>query len=152
MDCNSQCLDSSTNDIANELTIEQLKLSLDELLSTEETLPNKKQFDLRILLCFMCGGENNEVEMFFSQLSSRFSVLVTNQSGDLAFIVNTFLGRSNRKVKFQSIESFSLIFLFAKIEFIPVSFHSLFSVQLSDFDGFILFYDRERKAAMNTMT
>jgi hypothetical protein len=39
-----------------------------------------------------------------------------------------------------------------KIEFIPVSFHSLFAVKLIEFDGFILFYDRDRKAAANTMT
>lgn len=43
------------------------------------------------------------------------------------------------------------MFLF-KIEFVPVSFHSLFAVNLTDYDGFILFYDRDRKAALNTMT
>jgi len=80
----------------------------------------------------MCGGEKNDVEIFFSQLSSYFSVMVTNES---TFIINTFLNRSNRKV-----------------ELIPVSFHSLFAVKLNDFDGFILFYDRNRKAAVNTMT
>jgi len=80
---------------------EQLRLSFEQILSNQEIIPNKKQFDLRILLCFMCGGENNDIEIFFSQLSSRFSVLVTNQYGDSSFIINTFLGRSNRKVKFK---------------------------------------------------
>ncbi len=89
------------DNIGNELPIEQLRLSIEQLLSMEEILPNKKQFDLRILLCFMCGGENNDIENFFSQLSSRFSLMVTNQSGDSSFIINTFLGRSNRKVKFE---------------------------------------------------
>ncbi len=46
----------------------------------------------------------------------------------------------------------SLNFFSSKIELIPVSFHSLFSVQLTNFDGFVLFYDRDRKAAVNTMT
>jgi hypothetical protein len=44
----------------------------------------------------MCGGDKNDIEIFFSQLSSRFSLMVTNQS---SFIINTFLNRSNRKVK-----------------------------------------------------
>lgn len=80
----------------------------------------------------MCGGEKNDVEIFFSQLSSRFSLMVTNQS---SFTVNVLIDRSNRKV-----------------ELIPVSFHSLFAVKFTDFDGFILFYDRDRKAAVNTIT
>lgn len=58
--------------------------------------------------------------------------MVTDQS---SFLINAFIDRSNRK-----------------IELIPVSFHSLFAVKLTDFDGFILFYDRDRKAAVNTMT
>ncbi|CAF2393123.1 unnamed protein product [Rotaria sp. Silwood2] len=125
----------STNNIPNEITIEQLRSSLEQLLSNEKIVSNKNQFDLRILICFMCGGENNDVEKFFSQLSSRFSLMVTNQYGELSFIINAFLGRSNRK-----------------IQFIPVSFHSLFTIKLIDFDGFILFYDQDRKAAMNTIT
>ncbi len=80
--------------IPNELTIEQFRLSFEQL--EEILLPNKNQFDLRILLCFMCGGENNDIENFFSQLSARFSLMITNSS----FIINTFIGRSNRKVKF----------------------------------------------------
>jgi hypothetical protein len=44
----------------------------------------------------MCGGEKNDVEIFFSQLFSYFSVMVTNES---TFIINNFLNRSNRKVK-----------------------------------------------------
>ncbi len=83
------------DNIPNELTIEQFRLSFEQL--EEILLPNKNQFDLRILLCFMCGGgENNDIENFFSQLSARFSLMITNSS----FIINTFIGRSNRKVKF----------------------------------------------------
>ncbi|CAF0785219.1 unnamed protein product [Rotaria sordida] len=132
---NSQIPNDSNNNIPHEITIEQLRSSLEQLLSNEKNVPNKNQFDLRILLCFMCGGENNDVENFFSQLSSRFSLMVTNQHGELSFIINAFLGRSNRK-----------------IQFIPVSFHSVFTIKLIDFDGFILFYDQDRKAAVNTMT
>ncbi len=44
----------------------------------------------------MCGSDKNDVETFFSQLFSRFSVMATNQS---SFIINILLGRSNRKVK-----------------------------------------------------
>jgi hypothetical protein len=95
---NSQFPDNSNNNIPNEITIEQLRLSLEEILSMEEIIPNKNQFDLRILLCFMCGGDNNDIEIFFSQLSSRFSLLITNQSGDSSFVINAFLGRTNRKV------------------------------------------------------
>jgi hypothetical protein len=87
---NSQFTENSNQNIPNE----QIRLSIEQLLSDEEIIPKKNQFDLRILLCFMCGGENNDIEMFFSQLSSRFSLMVINQS----FIINTFLGRSNRKV------------------------------------------------------
>ncbi|CAF3809984.1 unnamed protein product [Adineta steineri] len=126
---------SATSDHSNEIPIEQLRLSLEQLSNSKETFSNKKRSDLRILLCFMCGGNNNDIEIFFSQLASRFSLVTTNQYGDLSFIINAFLGRSNRKV-----------------EFIPISFHSLFSVKLIDFDGFILFYDRDRKAAVSTMT
>ena len=99
----------------------------------------------------MCGGENNDIETFFSQLSARFSLMVTAQNGDSSFIINAFLGRTNRKVIWIFF-FLRIIFSFSKIEFIPVSFHSLFSIKLIDFDGFILFYDRDRKAAVNTMT
>jgi hypothetical protein len=77
---------------------EQLRSSIEQILSNEEIIPYKKQFHLRILLCFMCGGETNDIEIFFSQLASRFSLSVTNQYGDSSFIINTFIGRSNRKV------------------------------------------------------
>jgi hypothetical protein len=79
------------------IPIDQLKSSLEHLLSNGEIIPNKtqKSIHLRILLCFMCGGDKNDVEIFFSQLSSRFSMIVNNQS---SFIINTFLNRSNRKV------------------------------------------------------
>ncbi|CAF4603583.1 unnamed protein product [Rotaria sp. Silwood1] len=130
-----QLLNDSTQNIPNEITIEQLRSSLEQLLSNEKIVSTKNQFDLRIVICFMCGGENNDVEKFFSQLSSRFSLMVTNQYGELSFVVNAFIGRSNRK-----------------IQFIPVSFHLIFTIKLIDFDGFILFYDQDRKAAMNTMT
>ncbi|CAF0768934.1 unnamed protein product [Rotaria sordida] len=109
-----------------------IKSSFKHLLSYGESLNKIQQpIYLRILLCFMCGGETNDVEIFSSQLSSRFSFMINNQS---SFIINTFLDQSNRK-----------------IELIPVSFHSLFAIKLTDFDGFILFYDRDRKAAFNTM-
>ncbi len=116
------------------IPIDQLKSSVEHLISNENFIPIKTQRSahLRILLCFMCGGDKNDVEIFFSQLSSRFSLMLTNQS---SFLINTFIGRSNRK-----------------IELIPISFHSLFAVKLTDFDGFILFYDQDRKAAANTMT
>ncbi|CAF4685013.1 unnamed protein product, partial [Rotaria sp. Silwood2] len=109
-----------------------IKSSLEHLLSYEESLNKlQKPIYLRILLCFMCGGETNDVQILCSQLFSRFSFMINNQS---SFVINTFLDQSNRK-----------------IEFIPVSFHSLFAIKLTDFDGFILFYDRDRKAAFNTM-
>ncbi|CAF1070974.1 unnamed protein product [Adineta steineri] len=112
---------------------DELRSTIEHFLSNDESLNNKieKSNHIRILLCFMCGSDKNDVEVFFSQLSSRFSLTITNQS---SFMINTFFGRSNRK-----------------IELIPVSFHSLFAVKLIDFDGFILFYDRDRKAAFNTM-
>ncbi|CAF3534665.1 unnamed protein product, partial [Rotaria socialis] len=119
------------NSISN-IPIDIIKTSLEHLLSNEESQNNlQKPVHLRILLCFMCGSETNDVKNFFSQLSSRCSLMINNQS---SFMINTFLGRSNRK-----------------IEFIPVSFHSLFAMKLIDFDGFILFYDRDRKGALNTM-
>jgi hypothetical protein len=79
------------------IPIDQLRSSFEYLLSNGEIIPNKiqKSIHLRILLCFMCGGEKNDVEIFFSQLSSRFSMIVNNQS---SFIINTFLNQSNRKV------------------------------------------------------
>ncbi len=95
MNLNSQYSDNIPN--------EQLRLSFEQILSNQEIIPNKKQFDLRILLCFMCGGENNDIEIFFSQLSSRFSLLVTNEYGDSSFIINAFIGRSNRKVNLEKI-------------------------------------------------
>ncbi|CAF4568808.1 unnamed protein product [Rotaria socialis] len=130
-----EILFSSNRHIPNDTAIEQLRLSVEQLLSNDENFSNKNPFDLRILLCFMCGGENDDVERFFSQLSARFSLMVTNQYGDFSFIINAFLGRSNRK-----------------IQFIPVSYHLLLTVKLIDFDGFILLHDHDRKAAVNTMT
>lgn len=43
----------------------------------------------------MCGGETNDVEIFFSQLSSRFSLVVNNQP---SFLMKAYIGRSHRKV------------------------------------------------------
>ncbi|UJR10556.1 hypothetical protein I4U23_014756 [Adineta vaga] len=117
---------------ANTVSSESLRSSIEQFLSNDEsTTKTSESKHLRILLCFMCGSDKNDVETFFSQLSSRFSLTITNQS---TFMINTFLGRSNRK-----------------IELVPVSFHSLFAMALTEFDGFILFYDRDRKAALNTM-
>lgn len=85
--------------IPDRLTIEQLKPSVDELVSSmEENLPNAIQSDLRILLCFMCGGESNEIEQFFAQLSSRFTLIANQYAGNSSFIIKTFLQRSTRKV------------------------------------------------------
>lgn len=79
--------------------MEQLKISLEELLSSiDEILPDSISSDLRILLCFMCGGEMNEIEQFFSQLSSRFTLIVNHYSGNSSFIIKTFLHQSTRKV------------------------------------------------------
>ncbi len=77
---------------------DQLKSSIEALSSNGECIPNKtqKSIHLRLLLCFMCGGEKNDVEIFFSQLSSRFSLMITDQS---SFLINAFIDRSNRKVK-----------------------------------------------------
>lgn len=121
------------NSISN-IPLDQLRTLLEPLSTHEDFIRMKmtKSAHLRILLCFMCGGEKNDVEIFFSQLSSRFSLVVTNQS---SITIHAVLDRSNRK-----------------IEFIPVSFHSLFAMKFTEFDGFILFYDRARKAAVNTMT
>lgn len=130
---------------------DQLKISVEELLSSvDEILPDPIESDLRILLCFMCGGEMNEIEQFFSQLSSRFTLIGNTYSGNSSFIIKTFLHRTTRKVISQIFPR--LHFLSLQIEFIPVSFHSLFSLNLMDYDGFLLFYDRDRKAALNTMT
>lgn len=136
------------NAISN-LSVDQLRALLEPLSAQEDLVRTKiiKSAHVRILLCFMCGGEKNDVEIFFAQLSSRFSLIVTNQS---SLTIHTFIDRSNRKVKeFFSIDRFAMFF---QIEFIPVSFHSLFTVKLTDFDGFILFYDQDRKAAMNTIS
>ena len=85
-----------SNSISN-IPNDQLRSSLEEFLSNSE-FPNKapKSINLRILLCFMCGGDKNDIESFFSQLSSRFSLIITHQS---SFMINTFLDQSNRKVK-----------------------------------------------------
>lgn len=88
---------SFDNYIPNNMN-EQLRLSIEQLLSNEKNFSEKGVFDLRILVCFMCGGEIDDVERFFSQLSSRFSLMATNQYGDFSFIINAFLGRSNRRV------------------------------------------------------
>ncbi|CAF0947926.1 unnamed protein product [Adineta ricciae] len=117
---------------AKSISSEQLRSAVEQFLSTDGyTSQTAESKHLRILLCFMCGSEKNDVETFFSQLSSRFSLMISNQS---TFLFHTLLGRSNRK-----------------IELVPVSFHSLFAMTLTEFDGFILFYDRDRKAALNTM-
>ena len=103
----------------------------------------------------MCGGESNHVESFFAQLASRFPLTLINQHEETSFIVNAYVGRTNRKV---CPPSARLSFTHAahvapfQIEFIPVSFHSYFAMNLDEFDGFILFHDRDRKAAINTMT
>jgi hypothetical protein len=85
-----------SNSISN-IPNDQLRSSLEKFLSNGE-FPTKiqKTINLRILLCFMCGGDKNDIESFFSQLSSRFSLIITNQS---SFMINTFLDRSNRKVR-----------------------------------------------------
>ncbi|CAF1123406.1 unnamed protein product [Adineta ricciae] len=132
---NSQTSDRSDSNIPDSYSIKQLRLSLEQVFSNEEKFSKKSSTDLRILLCFMCGGETNDIEIFFSQLATRFSLVTTNQHGDTSFIITTSLDHDNRK-----------------IEFIPISFHALFAMKLTDFDGFILFYDRDRKAAVNTMT
>lgn len=84
--------------IISDLSLDQLRTLLEPLSAHEDFIRMKmvKSAHVRILLCFMCGGEKNDVEIFFAQLSSRFSVIVTNQS---SFIVNTFIDRSNRKVR-----------------------------------------------------
>jgi hypothetical protein len=78
------------------IPIDQLRSSFESILSNENLKNPKSVHHLRILLCFMCGGDKNDVEIFFSQLSSRFSVTLTNQS---SFLINLFIGRLNRKVK-----------------------------------------------------
>lgn len=120
--------------------------------TTEENSSRIRSFDLRILLVFMCGGETNDVETFFSHLSSNFPLKITNERGETSFIVQTLLNRSNRQVKSFEKSLFFFESFFVQIELIPVSFHSLFSLKFNEFDGFILFYDRDRKAALNTMT
>ena len=90
---------NAKSNIPELISMEQLKISLEELLSSiDEILPDSIPSDLRILLCFMCGGEMNEIEQFFSQLSSRFTLIVNNYSGNSSFIIKTFLRRSTRKV------------------------------------------------------
>lgn len=74
----------------------------------EENLANAIQSDLRILLCFMCGGESNEIEQFFAQLSSRFTLIGNQYSGYSSFIIKTFLQRSTRKVNFFQIHQLNL--------------------------------------------
>ena len=81
-----------------DMTTDQLRSTVEKLFSNDEILTNKssKPNQLRILIVFMCGSERNDVEVFFSQLSTRFSLTVANQS---TFIINAFLSRANRKVK-----------------------------------------------------
>lgn len=79
--------------LSDNIPIDRLRLLNEQIISLEELNSIKNSSDLRILLCFMCGGESNDVEIFFSQLSSRFSIY-----GDSSFVINTFIGRSNRKV------------------------------------------------------
>ena len=67
--------------------------------TTEENSSRIRSFDLRILLVFMCGGETNDVETFFSHLASNFPFKITNERGETSFIVQTLLNRSNRQVK-----------------------------------------------------
>lgn len=84
------------NSISN-IPIGSIRKSLEHFLTTEDSLnKTQKSLHLRILLCFMCGGETNDVKTFCSQLSSRFSFINNDQP---SFMINTFLGRSNRKVK-----------------------------------------------------
>lgn len=85
------------NAISN-LSVDQLRALLEPLSAQEDLVRTKiiKSAHVRILLCFMCGGEKNDVEIFFAQLSSRFSLIVTNQS---SLTIHTFIDRSNRKVK-----------------------------------------------------
>jgi hypothetical protein len=88
---------SRDNDLS---LINRFRLVLNELIhhqsSTVTTDANHK--DLKVLIGFMCGGDSNDVELFFNQLASRFTLTVTNQSGETSFILDTFLGRHNRKV------------------------------------------------------
>ena len=83
-------------------------IPLEQLLNEIDKIPVKTSFDLRILLCFMCGGDSNDIETFFSQLAARFSLMVTNEYGNASFIFNTFIGQMNRKVKFSCCFFFQL--------------------------------------------
>lgn len=90
---------SSISSSSNEIVHEKIKSSLEQILFQQETLFNSQQSDLRILLCFMCGSDIDDVNLFFTHLGSRFALIVSNESGETSFIFNTLVGRTNRKVK-----------------------------------------------------
>lgn len=84
----------------NSNSIDQIQSSIEHLLPHREPLNEiENSIHLRILLCFMCGGETNDVEIFFSQLSSHFPLMLYNQ---VNFAMNAVLGRSNRKVRIKT--------------------------------------------------
>jgi len=126
-------VDSDEHSSENIPPTERLRCALENLFSSIETFRSTNiPIDLKLLLVFMCGGEKNHVETFLTHLSQRFSLIGNGQS---SFIINIPIGRTQRKV-----------------EFVCVSFHSIFAWKLDEFDGFCLFYDRDRKAAVKTMT
>lgn len=111
-----ELFESSEDSSTIEICQERLRISLDRLVLAGESLIKKKlSIDLRILVCFMCGGEKNDVEILIDHLASRFTLNCVNQS---SFLINVVVGRANRKVKQRKKKSFlkklSIFFLFCR--------------------------------------
>ena len=101
-----ELFESSEDSSTIEICQERLRISLDRLVLAGESLIKKKlSIDLRILVCFMCGGEKNDVEILIDHLASRFTLNCVNQS---SFLINVVVGRANRKVKQRRKKNLSL--------------------------------------------
>lgn len=140
-------LEIPTIEFFDEFDEEKCRFSVEDFLHWSK---GKFSVDLRIAVCSMCGGEKNEVETFLDQLSSR---LTLTPIGASSLFFSAFVGRKKRKVCRRD-ENFSFFrtknFSF-QVELNFVSFHSLLNSKVSEFDGFILLYDRDRAAAVRTM-
>ena len=88
--------DDSTTNIPNEMTIERVRSFVEQLLFNADSAKKRSKLsDLRLLVCFMCGGASNDIEIFVLQLAARFVLTVLNSS---SVMINVVLEQSRRKV------------------------------------------------------
>ncbi|CAF1209350.1 unnamed protein product, partial [Didymodactylos carnosus] len=125
-------------------TFDQLKTCIETLLTYQKpptskinnhSIKKENKVDLKILFCLMCGANDAEnISILVEKILERLKINTCSKVYSNSFVIETFLGKIRRK-----------------IEFVFTSFHSVFSVKLNKFDGFILLYNSDRCAASNTI-